>query len=182
VPAGDASIEITASGFEPAQLAHRAGGDAALRVVLSPEIPEGEVRIVLTWGERPRDLDAHLYGPLPGGGQFHVGFKDLNAAGVTLDVDAKEGLGPETITARVSPGTYHYYVAHNDSLGTSEGQGLARSEAQVRVYFKGASQRSYVIPSSASGPVWYALDIQVDQNGHIAVVPRNQFLRDLPGP
>lgn len=180
VPAGEASIAVTAHGFEPAQLSHLTGGNEALRIVLSPKIPAGEVRIVLTWDERPRDLDAHLYGPLPGGGQFHVGFKDLSAPGVTLDVDAKEGWGPETITARVSPGTYHYYVAHNDSLGIAKAQGLAPSKAQVRVYYQGAAQRAYVIPSDVGGPAWHALDIQVSQSEQISVVPRNQFSSDLP--
>jgi len=32
---------------------------------LSPEIRE--YRIVLTWGSRPKDLDAHLSGPTPEG-------------------------------------------------------------------------------------------------------------------
>jgi uncharacterized protein YfaP (DUF2135 family) len=181
VPAGgDAAISVTAPGFESDQRTHRTGGNDALRIVLSPVIPEGEVRIVLTWGARPRDLDAHLYGPLPGGGQFHVGFEDRQAPGVTLDVDAKTGWGPETITARVAPGTYRYYVADNANLGTNEGQDLARSNVQVRLYYQGAAQRPYVVPARAAGPVWHAFDIQVDQARQITIIPRNQFQRDLP--
>ncbi len=181
IPVGDASIVASAPGFETDQRNHRTGGSEPLRIVLSPVLPDGEVRIVLTWGARPRDLDAHLYGPLPDGGQFHVGFQDLQAGGATLDVDAKEGWGPETITARnIVPGTFLYYVVHNDSLGTNEGQGIARSEAQVRVYYRGAPQRPYLIPPNASGPVWHALNLQVAPDGQITVVPQNQFFNDLP--
>ena len=33
--------------------------------VMTPILPAGETRIVLTWGEFPSDLDSHLTGPAP---------------------------------------------------------------------------------------------------------------------
>ena len=39
----------------------------------SEEIPEGDLRIVLTWGEEPSDLDSHLIGPaVEEGTKFHT--------------------------------------------------------------------------------------------------------------
>src|SRR5699024_5760152 len=40
---------------------------------ITPELDEEEMRIVLTWGETPRDLDSHLTGPkADGSGRFHI--------------------------------------------------------------------------------------------------------------
>ena len=44
------------------------GTDArGLNFTISPELEEGEIRIVLTWSARPVDLDAHLEGTGSGG-------------------------------------------------------------------------------------------------------------------
>jgi hypothetical protein len=181
VPAGAAVVDVSAGGFEPLKVTAPAGSISPLRIVLSPDLAPGEVRLVLTWAERPRDIDGHLYGPLVGGARYHISFKDRTATGATLDVDAKEGLGPETITIKASPGTCQYFVAHSENLGTADGQGLARSGAQVRVHYKGAkANEPYVLPANPMGPLWHVFDISVDTSGQIKVVPKNQFYRDLP--
>ena len=40
---------------------------APQNLVLSPLLGPDEIRIVLTWGEKPKDLEAHLTGPNPTG-------------------------------------------------------------------------------------------------------------------
>jgi hypothetical protein len=40
-------------------------------LVLSPDLSVNAVRIVLTWGETPEDLEAHLTAPNPGGCRHH---------------------------------------------------------------------------------------------------------------
>jgi hypothetical protein len=147
-------------------------------VLLMPFFPRGTVRVVLTWGERPRDLDGHLYGPLPSGSGFHVDFEHKDADGVHLDVDAKKGFGPETITAKAIPGTYRYSVADSANLETSNGQALGRSGAQIQVYYKEArSDQLHVIPIqvpvNARGPVWHAFDIVVSKGGQIKIAPKD---------
>jgi uncharacterized protein YfaP (DUF2135 family) len=181
IPVGPASVEVSHSDFEPVTLRHDTADNSPLRVVLSPKVPEGEARIVLTWAARPRDLDGHLFGSDSSGSRFHVSFKNPKANGVTLDVDAKEGLGPETITAKVAPGKYQYFVVHAENIGTSDGQALATSRAQVRVYFNGSqSKQPFTIPAAARGPVWHAIDILVDENKQITVTPTNQWYQDVP--
>ena len=53
-----------------------------------------QIRLVLTWADQPRDLDAHLEGPLPGGERFHVHYNnqgDLKSKEfVNLDVDDRD--------------------------------------------------------------------------------------------
>lgn len=179
VPAGGGTVRFSADGFEDFTFAAPADG-SPVQLVLSPEIPAGEIRFVLTWGERPRDIDGHLYGP-SFAGTFHVFFDKQSDGDARLDVDSKTGFGPETITAHLQPGTYQYYVAHGENQGTSNGQPLGQSGAQVRLYYKGAgSQNVFVVPAAATGPVWHVLDVVVDQNRKLSVVPRNQFSPDVP--
>jgi hypothetical protein len=123
-------------------------------VVLSPVLPAGETRIVLTWRAAPEDLDAHLLGPAGGGGTFHVFYgspaePDSGAARVLLDVDDQDGFGPETITIHQQlAGTYCFSV-DNFSGDAS----LDASAAQVRV-FRGSGQvASFAVPATTAR-VW----------------------------
>jgi len=104
--AGPYTLLVSAPGMIAATVAGvSVVADTTVRrdVVLSPVLPAGETRIVLTWRAAPEDLDAHLLGPDGGGGTFHVFFgrpaePESGAARVTLDVDDQDGFGPETIT------------------------------------------------------------------------------------
>ena len=70
----------------------------SMNFALTPVIQE--YRIVLTWGAYPSDLDAHLAGPMPEGGDFHIWWRNKILIGGTnfLDVDDQKSYGPETIT------------------------------------------------------------------------------------
>lgn len=169
---------VHARGFEPLQLSVPAG-NAPLRVVLSPVLLSGEVRLVLTWGDRPRDMDSHLYGAAAAGKPLHISFKNRMAPGATLDVDGKEGFGPETITIK-NPGKYQYYVAHPENLGTKDGDGLAKSAAEVRVYYKGGKGEVFRVPTKASGPLWHVLDVAIDPTGKVSIdAKKGLFYGDL---
>lgn len=183
VPAGNGVIEVSAPDFEAVKLGHQSGGSGALRVVLSPKMPRGEVRIVLIWGASPPDLDAHLYGPRPSGPRFHIYHEKRKQEYATLDVDAVGGHGPETITMRAVPGRYQYFVTHPENLKTTDGSGLARSSAQVRVYYNDTgttTQQTHVLSAPPTGPAWHVFDIVVDEARKIAIVPRNAFYQGLP--
>jgi hypothetical protein len=179
VPATAAAANVTAAGFEPLAATLPAGKDP-WRLVLSPALAAGEVRVVLTWGEKPRDIDGHLYGPAVAGKRLHVSFKNRMADGATLDVDGKEGYGPETITIN-RPGKYEYFVAHPENLGSQDGDGLARSAAEVRMYFPGSKGEAYRVPTKATGPLWHVLDLTIDPGGSVKVERKQgQFSSQLP--
>jgi hypothetical protein len=124
------------------------------RAVISPVLPAGQTRIVLTWGAEPHDLDSHLTGPNGSGGRFHVYFGSRRftvdtATVVELDVDETDGFGPETITIhRQFTGSYCFSVhlyAGSGSLGTSG--------AQVRV-FRGSQQVAAFTAPNTTNRVW----------------------------
>ena len=87
-------------------------------------------------------------------------------------MDVRDGLGPETITIRSKPGRYEYYVADYEHLGEFDRRGLAKSQAQVRVYSKNVqSQQVLRIDGTPGGPVWHVMDILVDQDRKSRIVP-----------
>jgi hypothetical protein len=90
-------------------------------------VPQGQLRIVLTWGATPRDMDSHL--DTPSGCHVYYGQKQCKSGEAGLDTDVTDSYGPETINIRkLKPGVYRYKV-HAYSSGAIE-----ESEASVTLY------------------------------------------------
>jgi len=171
--AGTVPVEVSAAGFIKEQFPWElpADGQSAIRVVLSPGMEAGQIRIVLTWGDEPLDLDAHLEGPLPGGERFHVYFHekgDLKSREfVRLDVDDRNGQGPETMTILgVLPGVYRYFVHDYSNRDRPESNRLARSGAEVKVYHGGQTYR-FRAGHQRKGNIWNVCTIEVNGDGAI---------------
>ncbi len=131
-----------------------------LGFVLSPALPEGEMRIVLTWGADPSDLDAHLW--LPTSHPYHVyWYHTGNCAAdpyACLDIDDRNSYGPETITIKQRfSGTYRFAVNKYEGNGP-----ITASGAHVRVYNWTGLIAEYWVPTSGSGDWWYVFDIDGD--------------------
>ena len=127
---------------------------------VSNYLASGQVRIVLSWGESPYDLDSHLEASLDNGDYFHTYFGDPEAYSyydyeliANLDLDDIDCYGPETTTIyRNDAGIYSFYV-HNYSGGSD--YALANSRACVQVYLDYSTVPSYVfyVPYEA-GYIW----------------------------
>jgi len=94
---------------------------------------ENQVRIVLTWGASPPDLDSHLRGPANCLTYYAA---KQGCPGTNLDRDATGGYGPETITlTNPQPGVYRYKV-HNYSRVSANlmTNGIGNQPATVTVY------------------------------------------------
>ena len=143
----------------------------AMNFALTPVVQE--FRIVLTWGAYPRDLDAHLSGPEPGGGNFHIWWrhKVLIAGKNFLDVDDQNSYGPETITIyKPAKGIYKYAVHNFSGRNRSGSLELSYSHAHVDVYADGRLQASFNVPQGRPGNVWHVFNI--DKNFQIVPVNR----------
>ncbi len=144
----------------------------SMHFALTPQVRE--FRIVLTWGAFPPDLDAHLSGPRPGGGTFHIWWRNKTPIGGRnfLDRDDQHSYGPETITIyKPAPGVYTYAV-HNYSGRMQRGsRDLSYSGAHVDVYADGRLVASFDAPRGVKGNVWKVF--QIDRNNQVA--PINQF-------
>lgn len=131
---------------------------------ISPKLPPDEVRVVLTWGETPSDLDSHMTGPLPGNSndRFHVYYVNrgsLNGSPFTnLDIDDTSSFGPETITiTQINQGTYRYSVHNYSNRGSTTSDLLASSFAQVTVII-GETVQTFNVPNQP-GTLWTVFEL-----------------------
>jgi len=131
---------------------------------VSGPVPQGQLRIVLTWGATPRDMDSHL--DTPSGCHVYYGQKQCKSGEAGLDTDVTDSYGPETINIRkLKPGVYRYKV-HAYSSGAIE-----ESEASVTLY--GVSRHPVTFDIGRDGQVqggdWRVFNLIVDKQGRVTV-------------
>lgn len=168
-PPGTYTVTFDAAGYESeARVVQLTAGALLTReMFMMPKVPEGSLRIRLTWGQRPDDLDLHVTGPGQGR-RYHVFFAhrfDTTADGrtVALDRDDVDSYGPETITVPMTPGPLKVYV-HNwtDRMVTAGPRlsALGKSEAVVDVYSSAGLQGRYTVNPLGLGTLWNVCEIQ----------------------
>jgi len=169
VPAGTYTATATATGFSQAgkTVVVTPGTTTNVPVIpLSPLLAVGQVRIVLTWGATPADLDSHLIGPDPQGGRFHIYYGNTGSSIISpfavLDVDVTTGFGPETTTiSQKTNGAYSYYVYDFSNGPAALSTALSASAATVTVY-QGATVApvaTYTVPAGLTGDTWHVFDM-----------------------
>ncbi|WP_333598966.1 tetratricopeptide repeat protein [Flavobacterium sp.] len=133
-----------------------------LTYALSPVMEQLDgLRIVLTWGADPHDIDSHI--SYPGN---HICFYHKTGSMANLDVDDVDSYGPETITIdRKQPGQKYIYAVHDYSdRDVHSGTRLSQvSDARVFVYIGNTLIRSYNVPRNEVGNTWVVF--MIDENG-----------------
>lgn len=178
-PAGAQNVRATATGFVTDQqnVTVPAGGTVTVNFALSPVLAQGEMRVVLTWGIAPRDLDSHLW--LPASRSFHVYYANKGNCNAhpyaCLDVDDVTSYGPETVTLRQRYAGKYVYAIYNYS-GESA---ITGSGARVQVYGANGLVADFRVPTSGSGRWWYVFDLDGATG---ALTPRNYITSTSPGP
>lgn len=132
---------------------------------LSPTVDANQLRIVLTWGQDPADLDSHLSKMDGDDLKYHIYFaqkqplpSELSAdENASLDVDDVTSYGPETITVTNLDDTltYKYYVHHYSGSGSI----ATTSQATVTVY---TSENIYTFRApqgSSTATVWKVFEV-----------------------
>ncbi|OGQ95467.1 MAG: hypothetical protein A2284_17495 [Deltaproteobacteria bacterium RIFOXYA12_FULL_61_11] len=153
-------------------------------VTISPvsgeqNLEQGQVRLVLTWGETPSDLDSHLIVPSEGGGlcdYAHIYYSDRGTnedvyPHANLDVDDTSSYGPETITIlRRLSGTYTYLVHDFTNRSSIPSLNMAASGAKVEVYVDQSLFATYYMPEEIPSTLWTVLEL----DGEV-IQPVNRF-------
>ncbi len=158
------SVEVYSTTFKTV-VAAGSETPANQNILVSPVLGENEMRIVLSWGARPRDLDSHVqYSPTDSGARIVWNRKaPLGAGNGELDYDITTGYGPETITLKGSIWSQpvRFYSIYNWSGEANMGI----SAANVRV-FKGSvgEVRNYSINPNHSNRWWKIFCISADKN------------------
>lgn len=157
--AGNYELDVTKDGFIPAYKNIALGNDTnKIDVVLNPKGGSNvgdNLRIVLTWGESPRDLDSHLSSE-----GIHIYFANKYTEEANLDVDDRSSYGPETISInKPKKETYHYYIHDYTNGGDNESYDLSNSSAQVKVYNGNSLLYTFNIPQGKKGTIWHVFDV-----------------------
>lgn len=125
---------------------------AGMTYAISPVMTSLDgMRVVLSWGEKPFDLDSHLI--FPGG---HIYFDSKEGTDANLDVDDTDSYGPETVTISKKHfgESYIYAVQDYSNKGLPNSNYLSASKAKVFVYVGSSLVRSYSVPAGKRGNIW----------------------------
>jgi hypothetical protein len=146
------------------------------RFSISPIMDINDFRVILDWGEKPQDLDAHFEKH----DAYHISHRNnrvLADGEGRLDRDDLDSFGPETITVKkiTSESTYRYYVHDFTNSAEPTSKQLSKSRASVKVYGEGRLLNVFNIPRGVRGVYWNVFAIK---NGR--VVETNQVVRSLP--
>lgn len=140
------------------------GPFGGLTYALSPVMEDLDgMRIVLSWGKSPSDLDSHLSYP-----NNHICYYHKEGTNANLDVDDTDSFGPETITIekRAQNQKYIYAVHDFSDRGEIDNETLSnRSNAKVYVYIGNTLIKSYDVPKRKKGTVWVVF--MIDESGNI---------------
>ncbi len=175
-------VVVRASGFTTriiSEVTITSGEFIMPQITLVENVGIGSLRIILTWGESPSDLDSHLTGPLNEGGRFHMYYVDKDPTGsdVNLDVDDTQSYGPETTTIEsFHDGLYRFSVYNYSTQSTEGGLGIMNSPARVEVYDVAGLVSSFTAPTftSGSGNTWRVFDLEVS-GGNYNLIPVNTY-------
>lgn len=184
LPAGAYTGEVSGSGFITTHfiavcLAGTITGNQDASV--TPVLMEGQTRIVLSWGERPRDLDSHLTGPSLDGGRFHVYFGDqtYETSGIVyaeLDLDDVSSFGPETTSIYHQVGGVYRFLVHDfTNGGSTSSTALSASGATVKVFQGSSLVATFSVPGDEGGTLWTVFELQ-----GTAITPINTMSFEYP--
>lgn len=138
-----------------------------IRVSMVERVEEGSLHAVLTWGAEPRDLDFHVInialleqhkGSVDKTNHIFYGNPAERWGGVSLDVDAQHGYGPETILFKKSTQLGAYRLEVQVYTGNTFGSGVG--EVAVEIFSQGISEK--LVPdkeSVAKAKTWYVGDV-----------------------
>ena len=185
IPAGNYTIQITDERsldnedlrYRPSMFVIKVLGNCSIpnqNGYVTNGLRVDQLRVVLRWGENPRDLDSHLVGPTADGGRFHIYYSNKTSGRNYLDHDDTSSYGPETITIyETTPGVYTYLVHDYTNRNSSNSNALAQSGAYVEVYY-GDSQialETYYVPNQ-EGTVWSVFEFDATTG---TITPINQM-------
>lgn len=143
---------------------------------------EGEVKVVLTWGSNPSDLDSHLFTERYTGTSSsvnevsHVWYAERDDSyHSNLDVDDTDSYGPETVTIMdlnsnkyFKYGVVDYTNFADDNYGSYD---MSYSDATVKVYSKDGLVGSFHVPEGRKGIIWEVFEIRGDKR----IVPTQRY-------
>ena len=147
---------------------------------VSTELLTGQMRIVLSWGATPSDLDSHLFAHLDNGKNYHTWYSDMEAWSqgdydgerrAALDLDDTSSYGPETTTIYIQEDGDYTFVVH-DFSSYSE-MDIAQSGALVQIYMGNSSMPDYVFYAPQTSGYYWVVFKYDSRTGRVTPVNQN---------
>ena len=168
LPANTYRVKVSAAGHIDYENSYFNQSQNQVTVGLAPIAPVCTVncastgntyKIVLTWGQSPRDLDSYLIGRDANGSHvFSISYNSFRYSGVsdglssTLDIDKTSGFGPETTTLITGSSSLNYtYYVHRYSNDST----LNLSNGSVTIYKDGAQLSAVTVPTDGNSSMTY---------------------------
>ena len=171
LPGGGYTLEVVKEGYITEYYNAIASPDEYSEnqsVIITPILPDNEMRIVLTWDENPRDLDSHLTFYRDDEQEFHVyyGYKKAyidQEIVAELDLDDTSSYGPETVTITLDTdlledGRFSYSVHDFTNRKSSNSEYLSNSNATIKVYKGSEYLNTFRVQKENVGTVWHVFD------------------------
>jgi hypothetical protein len=137
-------------------------------ILVSPKLGADEMRIVLSWGDNPKDLDSHLEYGSARPEQAVWNDKSKLGGDLTLDIDVTWGNGPETVTMKGSTWAQarRGYSVYNWTKGKRDSSvpAISNSGAIIRIYKKQGLVRTYVAGAGQTSLWWHAFCVDGSMN------------------
>lgn len=192
LPVGNYTLEISKEGYVTnyTNIAVSENVSTGTNIVISPvnvDATGEELRIVLTWGEYPYDLDSHLV--CVSEDSYHIYYSDMvhynydydydydynynESIIANLDIDDTSSYGPETTTVyQIRPDDkFSFYVHDFTNLSSNDSIEMSNSDAKVQVYLDGRNVATYFIPTNHGGTLWHVFDY----DAATGITPVNTF-------
>ncbi|MGN0325717.1 MAG: carboxypeptidase regulatory-like domain-containing protein [Lachnospiraceae bacterium] len=148
---------------------------------VSMPMKDGQVRIVLTWGEYPSDLDSHMWFEGAGGNEesYHVYYSSPSAYKndeivCDLDLDDTSSYGPETTTIYVPENGFYHFGIYNYSHGYESELSVSGATVQVYTENTGVPTYTFYVP----GEDGYYWDVFTYDSRTRVLTPVNQIIED----
>lgn len=128
---------------------------------LSPSMKSNQdIRVVLSWGAEPMDIDLHALMETNGSEVGHVYYNNKQIGNTSLDVDDRDGYGPETITIRGGISKKFGFVVRDYTNKTDRNYELSKSDARVFLYRGDSLIKTFYVPKNREGNLWkvFAMD------------------------
>jgi hypothetical protein len=155
-------VNFTADGFITTDVSLEAVAGTIFnnRISVSPVMAMENMRIIVDWGRRPADLDAHLTKDK----SYHISYRDMKVSddgAARLDRDDTDSWGPETITIRQidTEGHYEFWVQDYTNRADENSRKLSKSNATVKVYGNNRLLEQFNIPTDGRGNKWHVFTI-----------------------
>lgn len=171
LPVGYYTITFKKNGYidSSTNITVKASSPTIANIAISPEMSDDDIdlnqnlRIVLTWGATPRDLDSHLLSTL--NSNYHTYYSAKNhyensVLVANLDLDDTTSYGPETTTIYKLVGgeQFSYYVHDFTNRKSSSSTEMSNSGAKVVVYSGSTVVAVYYVPIGYAGNLWHVFD------------------------